>query len=185
MAEFNYFWTKQEMLAFLNAAFEAGFTIHNYKDVATPTLVICNSGSEIAAALAHHEFNFVLTRADITRHPFKLSPFMRDGAELWYFRTRVGGPCIEVYFNDLYERDGRQVVPCTLLAYHAKILHPETDQFEPAGDAIKKEFNAMIAPLRKKAKKVKSIKRTAYVSPGVVSLLASGYVLAKPFDAAS
>jgi hypothetical protein len=39
----------------------------------------------------------------------------------------------------------------------------------------------MIAPLRKKAKKVKSIKKTAYVSPGVETLLKAGYVLAKPF----
>jgi hypothetical protein len=185
MAEFDYFWTKQEMLDFLSAAFTAGFTVYNYKDVATPEFVICNSASEIEAAVGQREFSFVLTRADITRYPFKMSKFVRDGDERWYFRTRVGGPCIETYFWDLYERDGKRVVPCALITYHGKILHPETDQFEPAGDEIKKVFNAMVTPLRKKARKVKSIKRTAYVSPGVDALLASGYVLAAPFDVAT
>lgn len=184
MAEFDYFWTKQEMLDFLKAAFAEGFTVYNYKDVATPDFVICDSAAALEAALQRREFNFVLTRADITRHPFKMSKFIREGVELWYFRTRVGGPCIEFYFWDLYERDGKRVVPCGLLTYHSKILHPETDQFEPAGDAIKQVFNAMIAPLRKSASKVKSAKRTAYVSPGVATLLAAGYVLAAPFDIA-
>lgn len=185
MAEFAYFWTKREMLDFLCAAFNAGYTVQVNKDMPTPTHAICNTIGEIEAAVGRREFAFILTRADITSYPFKFRQFARDGVDLWYFRTRVGGPCIEIYSADLYERDGKQIVPCSTLAYHSKILHPDTDQFEPAGDAIVKEFNAMIAPLRKKAKKVKSTKRTAYVSPGVVVLLASGYVLATPFEAAS
>lgn len=182
MAEFYYFWTKQEMLAFLNSTFEAGFTVHINKDVTTPTFVICNTAADIEVAVLQREFSFVLTRADITRYQFKLRSFMRDDVEFWYFNPRVGGPCIEVYFYDIYEDAGKSVVPSTLLTYHSKILHPETDQFELAGEAIKMEFNAMTALLRKKAKKVKSIRRTAYVSPGVVTLLKSDFVLAKPFD---
>lgn len=182
MAEFNYFWTKQEMLDFLNAAFTAGFTVCNYKDVTTPVFLICNSTVDIEAAVARREFRFVLTHGDISRYPFKFRPFIREGVELWYFHTDVGGPCLELYFWDLYERDGKRVVPCALLTYHGKIIHPETKQVEPAGDEIKEVFNALVTPLRKKARKVKSIKCTAYVSPGVDALLASGYVLAAPFE---
>jgi hypothetical protein len=182
MAEFDYFGTKSEILAYLKAALAAGFTIYSHKAVSTPDFVICDSDAGVEAAVLRHEFIFVLTRPDITRYPFKFSSFKRDGVELWYFRTVVGGPCIEVSFHDVYARDGKRVVPGTYFAYHSKILHPETDEFEPAGDEIKKVFNAMIAPLRKKARKVKSIKRTAYVSPSVEGLLKTGYILAKPFD---
>jgi hypothetical protein len=181
MAEFTYFWTKQEMLDFLVAAFNEGFKIQVNKTTQSPVFIVFDSATAIEAAVANGEFNFVLTRADITRYPFKFRPIIRDGEELWYFRTRVGGPCVEVSFHEPYEQHGKSVVAGTYLAYHSKILHPETDQFEPAGDVVKKEFNALIAPLRKKSKKVKSIKCTAYVSPGVMGLLGSGYVLNTPF----
>lgn len=185
MAEFNYFLTKCELVDILERAIEHGYTIQLNKNLDRPVPIFLRDLASIEYAIQNKDFAFVLTRNDLTRYPFKFEHFTRDGETFWYFRTRVGGPCIEIYFWNPYEKNGVRYVPCAEIAIYSKILHPETDEEELAGVAAKSLFSFFISPLRKSSKKVKSVKRTAYVSSGVMALLDSGYVLNEPFKNSS
>lgn len=184
MAEFYYFCTKNEFVGLLHASLIDGYVVHVNKHLAVPISTICTTVEEINSAIDDGQQAFFLARPDITRYPVELISVEReDGSLFWYPRSREGGPVIEAYFWSPYEKNGRRIAPCSLLTYHAKIINPDSGQFEPSGVAIKQAFGELVTSLRKRSRQVKAATRSAFVSPGMDAMLASGWVLAPPFEA--
>ena len=104
---------------------------------------------------------FLLERDDFSRYPLELRPITRAGVRMWYPSTINGGPAIETHFYFPYERDGRRIIPCSLIAHSRVIVNPTTRTKEPAGDAVKAAFNTLVAPLKRRFQRVRSAKRVA------------------------
>jgi hypothetical protein len=184
MAEFDYFLTQGEFVRLLEAAVVTGYVVHVKKHLPTPMPQLCRTTEEISAAVGTGDCSFLLERSDMSRYPIELIRVDKSGSQFWYPRPKEGGPVIEAYFYPPFEKGDRRVVPCSLLTYHAKIINPNTGQFEPAGDVIKSAFRSMISGLRKASRQVRAVKRSAFVSSGVDAMIKAGCVLAPPFDKA-
>jgi hypothetical protein len=182
MAEFDHFCTKDELVALLQTALIDGYVILAKKHLSRPAPEVFTTAEEIAEAVRKGQYAFLLTRPDITRYPVEPILFREDDRQFWYLRPKEGGPVIEIYFFAPFEKNGRRVVPCSSFSYHGKIIRPHDGEYEPSGESIKKAFNSLISSLRKKSRRIQSVKRSAYVSLGVDKLLASGWKLAAPFD---
>jgi len=181
MAELNCFITNAEFIGLLQGALADGYVIHSKRHLSSPMPAICHSAEEVASAVSGGQHAFILERPEVCRYPIELVPVEGNGSRFWYARSKEGGPVIEAHYFAPFEKVGRRVVPCSLVAYHTRIINPRTGQLEAAGEPIKVAFSLLLAPLRKTSRRVKSAKQSAIVSPGVDALISSGWSLAPPF----
>lgn len=182
MAEFDFFCTKTELVGLLKEALVDGYRVQQKKHLQSPDRQYCETADDVEAAIACDQYAFLLERSDMTRYAVQLQSADREGVTFWYLRPNEGGPVIEVYFWAPFEKDGRRVVPCSLLTHPTRIINPSTDELEPAGESVKAAFAAIVAGIRKRSRRVRSMTRTAFVMPGVDEMLAAGWSLASPFD---
>ena len=185
MAELDVFISRAEYVEFLCAALASGYRIQSNKNLRSPEAEYCSSEADIRTAVDASQYAFLLEREDFSRYPVKLRSFERDGTVWWYPRAAEGGPAIETCHWAPYEKAGRRIVPCALLACPSSTIEPETRATERAGPALKAAFSELTAPLRKVCRRVKSARRSALVTPGIDELLASGWRLADPFESAA
>lgn len=181
MADFDCFVTREEFLSLLQRALAEGYVVHVKRHLVAPIPEICRTAEDVASAMRDGQHAFLLEKPKVSRYPVELVPADRNGSRFWYARSKEGGPVIEAHYFSPFEKEGRRVVPCSLVTYHTQIINPKSGQLEAAGKPIKEAFSFLIAPLRKASRRVKSEKRSAMVSPGVDALLASGWSLAAPF----
>jgi hypothetical protein len=184
MAEFDCFLILDEYIDLLEGALGAGFRLILDKNMRELKYEYVSERSAVRDLINPNQKAFLLERDDFSRYPVELRPIQRDGIPIWYPQAVNGGPVIETRFYFPFERDGERTVPCSSIAYSSMIVNPATREREPAGDSIKEAFNSLVLPLRKRSRKVRSKKRTAYVTDGVQAMLDAGWHLARPFDAA-
>jgi hypothetical protein len=181
MAELDCFITLDEFADILGRALDEGFSLCLNKNVLDPQYEYVNQKESVRELLHQKQYAYILERKDFTRFPAQLRPIQREGSTVWYPRPREGGPNIEAYFFGDYVKEGLRFVACSLFAHGTKILNPSTGREEPAGGEVNKAFQSLLAPLKREAARVRSTKRTAYVSAGVQVMLKSGWRLAPPF----
>jgi hypothetical protein len=185
MAEFGCIITENEYSGFLEAALAGGFKLCLNKYLPRPEHEYVTERRAVPHLLHTKQYAFLLERDDFSRYPVRLIPIERKGVKVWYPRAKEGGPVIETYFWAPFTKGDARFIPCSLIACSAKIVNPMNGTLEPAGDAVKRAYNTLIAPLRKNFKKVRSTKRVAYVSPGAQAMIGAGWRLADPFDSAN
>jgi hypothetical protein len=183
MAEFDCFLTRTEFAELLESALRDSFRLCINKNLPRPEREYVQEKEDIRRLLEANQFAFILEREDFSRHPVALRPIERDGVKLWYPRAKEGGPVIEAYFFAPYLENDDRFIPCSLITYSTKFVNPTTGLEEAAGGDVKHAYDALVGPLRKAFKRVRSTKRVAYVSPRVRRLIESGWKLAKPFEA--
>lgn len=181
MAELDYFCTRAEFTSLLKEALAAGYKVQMKKHLSAPKLQYCATVDDVECAVAGGQHAFLLERDDLTRYVLKPQSAERDGVPFWYVRPKEGGPLIEMYFFSPYEREGRKVVPCSLISYHQRVINPSTGEPEPAGQAVKVAFGDLVRGLRTQSRRVRWTSRMALVSPDVESMLAEGWTLDAPF----
>lgn len=183
MAGHDLFVTREEFVELLASALGAGFRIQLNKNLPTPSPEYCATRSEVEQAIGQGQHAFLLERDDFSRYPVKIRHVTLDGKETWYPRAKEGGPVIEASYFAPFEREGERYVPSSLFACHTKIVTPGDRAVEPAGSAVVRALQALVAPIQSASQKVKSNRKSAFVSPGVQEALASGAKLAEPFTA--
>lgn len=185
MAELNVFLTKAEYAGTLVRCLANGFSVIEDGKLPTPVAAYCRTAADVDAAVSRNSLSFFLERSDFSIHPLRMREVERENVTFWYLRAVEGGPVIELHYWNAYERDRRRVIPGALFAYHSKIINPDTGVREPSGPAVKAAFVELTRPLRKGARRVRSVEgtRTALVTPGVDAMLAEGWELGPPFSA--
>ncbi len=182
MTELDYFCTKHELVAVLEQALRSGFHIKVKAQRDAPIPIICRSVADIQDTVNRGSASFLLEREDFTRYPLEMIEGKRKESRFWYFRAKEGGPVIELYFFAPYVKDGTRYIPCSLLSYHDKIVNPSNGQIEAAGAEVRRVFSSLAEPLKASSRRISSLKRAAFVSPGVDHELTTGCLLAKPFN---
>src|SRR5271165_7469130 len=185
MAEFGCFITEDEYSDLLETALAGGFRLCLNKKMPRPEHQYVTEKGEVSHLLRTKQYAFLLERDDFSRYPVQLRRIERKGVKAWYPLTNEGGPVIETYFWAPFTKDAARFIPCSLIACSTRIVNPMDGRLESAGDAVKSAYNALIAPLRKCFKKVRSTKRVAFVSPGALEMTDAGWTLAHPFDSAN
>ena len=175
------FITRNEFRQFLLTALDSGCEIQVNKNLTSPIPAVCAGAEEVISAVNDGARSFLLEHPKISRHPISLSHFIKDGVTMWYPRSKVGGPAIEVMYWAPFEKEGEKIIPCSLISYHSKIFNPKSGELEPAGEAVKIFSRSLLAPLREISKTVRSKNRSAIMTPDVENMLASGWILAAPF----
>ena len=173
--------TREEFVELLASALADGFRIQLNKNLPTPSPEYCATRAEIERAVGQGQYAFLLERADFSRYPVEIRHVTLDGKETWYPRAKEGGPVIEASYFAPFEKEGERYVPCSLFSCHTKIATPGDRTVEPAGSAVVKALLGLVAPMQSASQKVKSNRKSAFVSPGVQEALASGAKLAEPF----
>jgi hypothetical protein len=184
MAEFNCFVTEEDIVELLQKALGDGFKIYLDKTFPSPIAEVCADAEAVRGAVKHDQYAFLLEHPRFSRYPVGLRPIERNGERCWYPRSKEGGPVIEVHFFAPFNKGDLGFIPCSLLAYHTKIINPVTEEFEPAGEEIRRAFAALTSIFRRGSRRVRSKTRSAYVLPRVDAMLASGWNLAQPFTSA-
>jgi hypothetical protein len=176
MPEFDCFITIDEYAELLATALSNGFRLCLKKRLLAPKHEYVPDSEAIPVLLESRQYAFLLERNDFTHCPVELRETTRDGQKMWFPLETNGGPVIETYFWRPFEKQGSRTIPCSLIA-HGRL-------FERTGEPIKKAYATIVAPLRKKFRRVHSARRTqvAYVSAGVDAILDAGWRLAEPFS---
>jgi hypothetical protein len=177
------FVTKHEFVELLASALADGFKIQLDKKLPTPAPEYCGTRADIEREVGQGQYAFLLERGDFSRYPVKIRQVVVNGKEFWYPRSKEGGPVIDACYFDPFQKEGERYVPCSLFSCHTKIVTPGDRTVEPAGSAVVKALLGLVAPLQSASQKVKSSRKSAFVSPGVQEALASGAKLAEPFTA--
>ena len=181
MAEHDLFVTEKEFVELIASALDDGFRIQLNKNLPTPAPEYCATRAEIEQAVKQGQYAFLLERDDFTRYPVKVRQVVVNGKEFWYPRSKEGGPVIEAFYWAPFQRDGQTYVPCSLFASHTKIVTPGDRSHEPSGSAVVRALQALVASMQAASQRVKSHRKSAYVSPGIQEALAAGAKLAEPF----
>lgn len=178
MAGHDLFVTREEFVELLGSALAAGFRIQLNKNLPTPSPEYCATRSDIERAVGQGQHAFLLERDDFSRYPVEIRQVVLDGKETWYPRAKEGGPVIEAQYFAPFETEGERFVACSLFSCQAKIMTPGDRSVEPAGSAVVKALLALVAPIQAASQKIKSNRKSAFVSPGVQQVLDSGAKLA-------
>lgn len=177
MAQLDFAVTKDEYALLLEELFDKGHKLCIKKHYTDTKPEYVAAKSDIRQLLDAKQYHFYLERPDYSRYPVKTRSFMRKGVQMWAPDPQYCGPLISLGFWAPYERDGFRAIPVSAIDHYASIYHPVTEESEKVGDAVRKAYKEIVDPMRKRFRKVKFTKRTAYVSPGVDEMLQSGWVL--------
>lgn len=181
MAEFNFFCIEKDLISILQDSLREGYRIQQKVQLFEPVRKYCESDEEIATSVRAGGNTYLLENPKFTRFPVSLLEYERDGRKFWTARPVKGGPVIEINFFFPFEKNGAFIIPCSLISFHSVIENPTTRDDEKAGDEITKSFAGFILSLRKRSRRVATLKKTAYVSEGADRMLIAGWKLAPPF----
>jgi hypothetical protein len=182
MPEFNFFCTENDLISILQDALRTGYRIQQKIRLTEPLSKYCETNDEISASVAARGHSYLLENPKFTRYPVSLLKYERDGITFWTARAVKGGPAIAINFFFPYTKEGRSIIPCSLLSFDSVIQNPYTGADERAGDEIKAHFASLVSSFRKTSRRVTSPKkRVAYVSEGADKMLHAGRELAHPF----